>query len=114
MRLKISKSHISAMVATLLFATAQYSHAADAADHRGHNTESKVVQGLGVVQYINAETDMVTLSHEPIPELNWPAMTMQFKVAGNAEETLEAGEKVRFELTGEGTDVTITKIEKAD
>lgn len=77
-------------------------------------TESKVSHGMGVVESINKETNTVTLKHEAIPELNWPAMTMPFKVTGDAAANISVGQKVMFELTGEGDAVTITKMEKKD
>jgi Cu(I)/Ag(I) efflux system membrane fusion protein len=41
--------------------------------------------------------DSVTLSHEPVPALKWPAMTMQFGLAkGVAPAGLKTGDRVRF------------------
>ncbi len=41
--------------------------------------------------------DSVTLSHEPVPALKWPAMTMQFGLAkGAAPAGLKKGDRVRF------------------
>lgn len=36
------------------------------------------VQSRGVITAISTEKRKVTLKHEPIPELNWPSMTMAF------------------------------------
>jgi RND family efflux transporter MFP subunit len=38
-------------------------------------------QGRGTVADIDPKAGVVSLSHEPIASLNWPAMTMDFKVA---------------------------------
>lgn len=67
-----------------------------------------------MVEAIDTKAGTVTLKHEAIAELNWPAMTMPFKVTGNAAANVSVGQKVMFELSGEGNAVTITKIEKAD
>lgn len=56
--------------------------------------------GTGVINKIDIKQSTVNLSHEAIPSLNWPAMTMSFKVTDKpAMKTLKVGEKVNFELT---------------
>ena len=84
-----------------------------AMNHAEHATEA-TVQAVGVVRAIDTAAGTVTLSHDPIPSINWPAMTMAFKVEGNAAKGVEVGQKVNFQLSGEGNDMTITKMEKAD
>jgi len=37
--------------------------------------------GVGTVNAVNLERRTVNLSHEPIPSVGWPAMTMDFKLA---------------------------------
>ncbi|MBF0382899.1 MAG: efflux RND transporter periplasmic adaptor subunit [Magnetococcales bacterium] len=55
--------------------------------------------GIGVLREIMADERKVKLTHEPIPALNWPAMTMDFALAdGVAVPTLDLGSKVRFEI----------------
>ncbi len=39
-----------------------------------------VHQAVGTVQQFDAKAGVVTLVHEAIKSLNWPAMTMGFKV----------------------------------
>jgi Cu(I)/Ag(I) efflux system membrane fusion protein len=57
------------------------------------------IQGQGVVHSVDAEGRQVNLTHDPIPALGWPAMTMDFKVAeGVALSGLRPGAKVRFNL----------------
>ncbi len=52
----------------------------------------------GVVEAIDKET--VTLSHGPIPSMNWPAMTMGFKLpAGGSPPQVKAGDRVAFEFS---------------
>ena len=61
------------------------------------------VQGTGVVKAVDAKAGTVTISHEPIKALGWPAMTMPFKVASPALlEKVAVGRKVQFTLAGAG------------
>ena len=60
-----------------------------------------------MVKKIDAKTGSVTIAHDPIKALNWPAMTMPFKVADKALlAKVKVGAKVRFDLSGQ----TITAI----
>jgi len=56
--------------------------------------------------------DAITISHEPVPTLNWPAMTMGFKPpAGGAPKDLKIGDAVSFSFTQkEGGSFQIEKI----
>ena len=52
---------------------------------------------MGKVEAIGK--DEVTLSHEPIASLQWPAMTMGFKAPANVvPKDLKVGDAVKFEL----------------
>ncbi|OLC66267.1 MAG: efflux transporter periplasmic adaptor subunit [Betaproteobacteria bacterium 13_1_40CM_4_64_4] len=54
-------------------------------------------KGVGKVEAIGK--DEVTLSHEPIASLQWPAMTMGFKAPPNVmPQDLKVGDAVTFEL----------------
>lgn len=56
---------------------------------------------------IDAKAGSVTIAHDPIKALNWPAMTMPFKVADKAVlGKMKPGAKVRFQLSGQ----TITDV----
>lgn len=58
--------------------------------------------GTGVVKKIDAPRSTVTLAHEPIRSLNWPAMVMDFQVRDKAGlAKLKPGQKVEFELIEE-------------
>ncbi|MBI3149546.1 MAG: efflux RND transporter periplasmic adaptor subunit [Betaproteobacteria bacterium] len=55
-------------------------------------------RGEGVIEEIGK--DEVTLSHGPIPSLNWGAMTMGFKLpAGGLAGEVKVGERVVFEFS---------------
>jgi Cu(I)/Ag(I) efflux system membrane fusion protein len=62
---------------------------APAVGHRGH----------GSVESVDATAGVVTLRHDPIASLQWPAMTMGFKVANSALLSgLKPGTHVSFEV----------------
>lgn len=68
-------------------------------------------EGVGVVTAIRAEE--VTLRHEPIASLNWPAMSMRFRAQSPALlEGLAVGDQVRFRLQTAGDGYVIDQIVK--
>ena len=68
---------------------------------------------IATVKKVNPKAGTVTLAHEPVKSLNWPAMTMGFKVADNALfEKLVEGKKVEVELTKKGNDYIITSVKQ--
>lgn len=76
------------------------------------STESR---GIGVVQSIDAATGKVTIAHEPIESLGWPAMTMGFAVARpELLADVKAGQRVEFTLRGTDMSAVITSIKPAN
>ena len=70
--------------------------------------------GEGKIEAVSDET--VTLSHTPIPSMQWGSMTMEFrKPADGAPQELEVGEAVKFAFTisDDGRPV-LTRIEPAE
>ena len=59
---------------------------------------TKMAKGSGTVTEIDRSAGTVTLDHGPIPEANWPAMTMAFKVKPELLDGVKVGDKVAFEL----------------
>jgi Cu(I)/Ag(I) efflux system membrane fusion protein len=50
---------------------------------------------LGKIEQLTANS--VTLSHEPVPAIGWPAMTMTFQLPDpNVARGLKTGDRVRF------------------
>lgn len=77
-------------------------------------TGGKVAHGVGVIKSIDAKADMIALNHQAIKELNWPPMSMGFKVADSKLlDGLKVGQKVTFELKAEGTKEIVTAIAAA-
>ena len=67
----------------------------------GHEATPGVTEasGTGVVNSINGDKKEVNLTHEPMPELGWPKMTMDLPVTGKVDlGAIKAGDKVTFRL----------------
>lgn len=62
-------------------------------------TSEKMPIGHGKVMEVDAKAGKITLQHDPIPELGWPAMTMGFSVKDtHSLAKLKVGDTVQFEL----------------
>jgi Cu(I)/Ag(I) efflux system protein CusF len=73
--------------------------------------KAEMVQAVGVITAIDTKGSILTLSHEAIAAIKWPAMTMGFKVADpQLLNGLAVGQKVDFELKAEGGNQVITNI----
>jgi Cu(I)/Ag(I) efflux system protein CusF len=71
-------------------------------------------RGMGVVRSVDAANNSLTIAHEPIPALGWPAMTMAFKVdRPDLLEGVAAGEQIEFTLRGRDMAAVVTSIEEA-
>jgi Cu/Ag efflux protein CusF len=65
-----------------------------------HATPAEVgIQAVGKVNSVDAANRTVNLTHQPIRNLGWPSMTMDFKVAPSVDlGALKPGEAVTFTL----------------
>lgn len=70
----------------------------------------KMGKGAGTVTVLDKTAGAITISHGPIPEIGWPAMTMAFKAAPSVTESVKVGDKVAFDLTLRGKVGEITAI----
>jgi len=60
---------------------------------------SIIIEGKGVIKALNFSQYAVTLQHEPIPALSWPAMTMDFSVDKNVDlKNFKIGDHIQFML----------------
>jgi Cu(I)/Ag(I) efflux system membrane fusion protein len=60
-----------------------------------------------------AEGGTITLEHEPLPALKWPAMTMPFQLARpDLGKGLQHGDKVRFRFRQQGDEHIVTAIDR--
>jgi Cu(I)/Ag(I) efflux system protein CusF len=67
--------------------------------------------GKGKVTNVDAAAGVVTLAHEPIKSLNWPAMTMGFQLKDRMMlNGLTVGKTVDFEFTQAEKSYVITKV----
>lgn len=65
----------------------------------------------GEVKKADAKAGTVTLAHEPVASLNWPAMTMSFKVKDKKLwKKLDEGKTVEVEFVQQGKDYVVTKV----
>ena len=63
------------------------------------------------VTRVDPARSSVTIAHEPVESLKWPAMTMGFKVEDKAMlEKLKPGEKVDFSFRKSGKDYVLTEV----
>jgi len=71
----------------------------DDAEKESKATKDETFMGMGVVNDIFAEERRVNISHQPIEALDWPEMTMDFKLNDNASlDGIAPGAKVHFML----------------
>ena len=71
----------------------------------------KSASGTGTVIALNAAGKKITFDHGPMPEIDWPAMKMEFPVASSVDlSKVKTGDKVRFTLTGSGKNYTVQSI----
>lgn len=68
----------------------------------------KTAQATGVVNAIDG--DMINISHAPVPDINWPAMTMDFRRVDGAAVPLQPGTRIRFELREENGEFVVSNI----
>jgi Cu(I)/Ag(I) efflux system membrane fusion protein len=70
-------------------------------------------QGRGVIRALMPEHGMIKLQHEAIPALDWPAMTMDFRVTkGLSLEGLAPGDEVEFSLQKQGDSYVVSALRK--
>jgi len=93
-------------------------NAADHSDMAGMSASVavKTASGTGLITAIDPDAGKVTLKHEAMPDIDWPAMTMSFTARpASLLEGRTVGERVRFEvaLRKGGADVTALAPETA-
>ncbi|MBF9769881.1 cation efflux system protein CusF [Enterobacter asburiae] len=67
-------------------------------------TSEQLITGTGVVKDIDLTNKKVTISHEAIPAIGWPAMTMRFTFiqADESINALKVGSHVDFSFVQQG------------
>jgi Cu/Ag efflux protein CusF len=63
--------------------------------HAGHND----AHGTGTVNSVDSAQHKINLSHQAIPDIGWPAMTMEFPVAASVNlKAIKPGTRVNFTI----------------
>lgn len=66
---------------------------------------------MGEVKSVDVKGQVVTVAHEPIKTLSWPAMTMSFVVKDKMlMDKLAVGKKVQFEFVQEDGKYVVTSV----
>jgi Cu(I)/Ag(I) efflux system protein CusF len=80
-------------------------------DKMATDAKGTVHKAKGTVKKVDAKAGVVTLAHGPVPSLNWPSMTMGFKVTDQAMlGKLAEGQSVEFEFVQAGKDYVLTAV----
>ncbi|WP_034303003.1 copper-binding protein [Herbaspirillum sp. RV1423] len=113
----MKNNFVTAAFTSFVFLGAPSAFAADMGNMsnmgKSEQTE-KTAHGIGVIKAIDVKQKTINLAHQPIKELNWPAMTMGFIVADEKLlRGLMVGEQVSFDLKGSGAAPVITGIRPA-
>lgn len=76
-------------------------------------TQAGPIVGVGTVTALDTTTGTVSLDHEPIAAISWPAMSMQFRVEDHAAlQGIAVGDRVSFELKSATESSIVTEIAK--
>ena len=78
--------------------------------HDGHgqmmdmSAKAQVSEGTGIVKRIDMDAKKITIDHQAIPAIGWPAMTMRFTFSEPTEaiKQLKEGEQVNFSFVQQG------------
>lgn len=66
----------------------------------------------GTVTAIDADAGTITIEHGPVPEIEWPAMTMAFEADEQLRNEVAVGEGISFEFRTGSEGNVITSIAK--
>ena len=73
--------------------------------------KGKTAIGTGVVKAIDIAEGTITIQHQAIASIHWPAMTMTFKAdPPRLLQSVKVGEKVNFTLHPDGANSTVTAL----
>jgi Cu(I)/Ag(I) efflux system periplasmic protein CusF len=82
------------------------------APHMTATGVTKSVKATGRVTATDAAAGTITVSHNPIPEAGWPAMTMVLKASPGLAQTVKAGDRIAFDLDIKNGEGEITGLSK--
>ncbi|WP_213131930.1 cation efflux system protein CusF [Citrobacter sp. FP75] len=65
--------------------------------------QGQIISATGVIESIDTASKKITIKHEPIPAVNWPAMTMRFTLVPETKaDDIKPGDKVAFTFVQQG------------
>jgi Cu(I)/Ag(I) efflux system protein CusF len=106
----MKKVILSAFTLMFLSAASVSSMAADEHQH-SQNVMPKHFTAKGEVKAIDSGAGKIQLKHSPVPELEWPAMTMYFPVSDKSLlKEVKVGQQVEFVFVNINTGPTIIDI----
>lgn len=85
---------------------AQHSHSPE------NSAQQTVINTKGIVKEIDTTAKKVTITHEAIPSINWPAMTMRFTYeVPSMIEKIKVNDLVTLDFIQQGNLSLLTNIE---
>ena len=108
----------TAFIAAILAATSVFAQTStgvtkgmDTAKKPAAEAKQQTYTATGTVKKVDVKGGKVTVEHGPVTGLNWPAMTMAFKVKNKALwKSLQEGKKVDLEFAQQGKDYVVTGV----
>lgn len=73
-------------------------------------TPATPATATGTVDSVDLVNGKISIAHDPVPALNWPAMTMAFAATPEQLQSVKAGQQVDFEFVAQGTNASLTSI----
>jgi Cu/Ag efflux protein CusF len=74
-----------------------------------------VYSAKGAITGVDKAEGTITLRHEAVPAVRWPAMTMNFRLEDpSIADGFKLGDAVRFDFRNDGPTPTIVHIEPLD
>lgn len=94
-------------------AVASSAYAADVNAQRATQSAgaSAMVMTAGQVRKVDTEQGKVTIQHEPITNLDMPAMTMVFRAEKDVLNGINPGDKVQFHAENRDGGIVVTHIQ---
>ena len=72
--------------------------------------KAQTYRTTGIVKKLDKQSARVTIAHQPVEALGWPAMTMTFAIDRGLMDKLHADEKIKFEFVKDGSGYLITGV----
>ncbi len=97
-------SIVAAVVAGVLSVSPAFAQKSDHSGRGGHSGHAMgdtaaEVKAIAIIHQVDADKGMVNVTHDPVPELKWPQMTMDLPVTKRVDlSKVKAGDKVTITL----------------